>query len=98
MKAKESRMHTIQLQVNDGIYNQIITSGVDIQASFDEFVAELIDDGYSAISKQEALKRVSDGVGRYQNQTGDYLDSEAYQIHISGSIASLRAKYANNQG
>lgn len=39
-------MHTIQLQVNDGIYNQIITSGIDIQAVLDEFVTELIDDEY----------------------------------------------------
>ncbi len=90
-------MHTIQLQVNDGIYNQIITSGIDIQARFDEFVAELIDDGYQPISKQEASKRVSDGDERYQNQTGEYMDEGAYQIHISESIASLRAKYADYQ-
>lgn len=73
-------------------------SGVDIQARFDEFVAELIDDGSPSISKQEALKRVSEGVERYQRQTGEYIDQEAYQIHISDSIAFLRAKYANNQG
>lgn len=91
-------MHTIQLQVNDSVFSQITASGVDIQARFDEFVAELIDDGSPSISKQEALKRVSEGVERYQNKTGEYIDSEAYQIHISDSIASLRAKYANNQG
>ncbi|HRF57065.1 MAG TPA: hypothetical protein PLV58_06680 [Campylobacterales bacterium] len=44
-------------------------SGVDIQARFDEFVAELIDDGSPSISKQKALKRVSEGVERYQNQS-----------------------------
>ena len=91
-------MHTIQLQVNDTVYNQITASGIDIQARFDEFVAELIDDGYPSISKQEACKRVSEGVERYQSQTGEYADEGAYQIHISDSIASLRAKYANNQG
>lgn len=91
-------MHTIQLQINDSVYSQITASGVDIQAIFDEFVAEPIDDGSPSISKQEALKRVSEGVERYQNQTGEYIDPEIYQIHISDSIASLRAKYANNQG
>lgn len=39
-------MHTIQLQISDAIYDQITTSGMDIQARFDEFVAELIDDEY----------------------------------------------------
>ena len=43
---KGIRMRTIQLQVNDTIYDQISTSGMDIQARFDEFVAELIDDEY----------------------------------------------------
>ncbi len=54
-----------------------------MQARFDEFVAELIDDGSPTISRQETLKRVSDGVERYQRQTGEYIDQEAYQIHIS---------------
>ena len=39
-------MHTIQLQISDAIYDQITTSGMDIQARFDKFVAELIDDEY----------------------------------------------------
>ena len=64
---KGIRMRTIQLQISDSIYDQITTSGMDIQARFDEFVAELIDDGYPSISKQEAHKRVCEGVERYQN-------------------------------
>ncbi len=55
-------------------------------------------DGYPSISKQEAHERVCESVERYQNQTGEYADEGVYQIHISDSITSLRAKYANNQG
>jgi hypothetical protein len=39
-------MHTIQLQVQDSVCNQIIASGIDIQAILDKFVVELMDDEY----------------------------------------------------
>jgi len=96
-QSKGESMYTIQLQVQDSIYNRIIGSGIDIQARFDEFITDFIDDSYPSISKSEAKQRVIDGVIRYQNQTGEYIDNDMYQIHISDSIAFLRAKYADNQ-
>lgn len=91
-------MHTIHLQVQDTIYDKIINSGIDIQGRFDEFIADLIDDGYSSINKSEAIRRVADGIERYQNQSGEYLDNDEYTVHISETIATLRAKYENHQG
>lgn len=90
-------MHTIHLQVQDSIYDKIVNSSIDIQGRFDEFIADLIDDGYPGISKTEALRRVADGVERYENQSGEYLDSDGYNIRISETIASLRTKYENHQ-
>lgn len=91
-------MHTIHLQVQDTIYDKIVNSGIDIQGRFDEFIADLIDDGYPSIIKSEATRRVADGMERYQNRAGEYIDSEEYSVRISETIATLRTKYENNQG
>ena len=88
-------MHTIHLQVQDTIYDKIVNSGIDIQGRFDEFIADLIDDGYPSISKSEATRRVADSMERYQNHSGEYLESEEYSIRISETIATLRAKLKN---
>ncbi len=89
-------MQTIQLQIQDGIYDQLIKSGVDIQAKINEFLLDMVDDGYPSISTDEAKKRVSDAVDRYKNGTGEYLNSQDYQAHISSTIANLKTKYANH--
>lgn len=91
-------MHTIHLQVQDTIYDKIVNSGIDIQGRFDEFIADLIDDGYPSITKSEAARRVADSMERYQSQSGEYLGSEEYSVRISETIATLRAKYENHQG
>ncbi|GEM_PF-1041281 len=91
-------MHTIHLQVQDTIYDKIVNSGIDIQGRFDEFIADLIDDGYPSITKSEATHRVEKSIERYQSQSGEYLDSEDYSVRISETIATLRAKYENHQG
>jgi hypothetical protein len=91
-------MHTIHLQVQDTIYDKIVNSGIDIQGRFDEFIADLIDDGYPSISKAEATRRVSNSIERYQSQSGEYLEGDGYSVRISETIATLRAKYENHQG
>ncbi len=91
-------MHTIHLHVQDTIYDKIINSGIDIQGRFDEFILDLMDEGYPTIPKSEAIRRVADGMERYQNHLGEYLDSEEYRVHLSETIAILRAKYENHQG
>ena len=90
------KVQTIQLQIQDSLYNQLMKSGVDIQAKINEFLLDMVDDGYPSISTDEAKKRVSDAVDRYKNSTGEYLNSQDYQAHISSTIANLKTKYANH--
>ncbi len=89
-------MQTIQLQIQDGVYDQLMKSGIDIQAKINEFLLDMVDDGYPSISTDEAKKRVSDAVERYKNGTGEYLNSQDYQVHISSTIANLKTKYADH--
>jgi hypothetical protein len=58
-------MQTIKLQLEDSVYQNFVKSGVDIQEKFKEFLAEFIDDGYPAITTEEAKKRVSEAVEDY---------------------------------
>jgi hypothetical protein len=60
-------MQTLQFQVQDDVYQDIIDRGIDIQSRFKEFLFELRDDGYPSISTEEAKQRVSDAVDRYRN-------------------------------
>lgn len=93
---KEKEMQTIHLQVQDSMYEKLMSSGVDIQAKFDELIFDILDDGYPSISTEEAKERVSDAINRYVNKTGTYLSSEEYDLYKSNTIDSLRLKYANN--
>ena len=60
-------MHTINLQVEveDTLYEDIKKQGIDLQAQFKEFLLDLRDDGYPAISTEEAKKRVGEAVEDY---------------------------------
>jgi hypothetical protein len=60
-------MQTLQFQVQDDVYQDIIDRGIDIQSRFKEFLFELRDDGYPSISTEEAKQRVSDAVDRYRS-------------------------------
>jgi hypothetical protein len=59
-------MHTIKLQLDDNLYEDITQSGIDIKEKFKEFLMDFIDDGYPSISTKEAKKRVSEAVEDYQ--------------------------------
>ena len=61
-------MHTIKLQIDDNLYEEITQSGIDIKEKFKEFLTDFIDDGYPAISTEEAKKRVTDAINRYRSQ------------------------------
>ena len=89
-------MQTIQLQVEDDIYYEIKNKGIDINHKLQDFLYDLLDDGYPAISEDEAKQRVSDAVDRYRNGTGTYLDANKYAEHKSNMIGSIKSKYANN--
>jgi len=89
-------MQTIQLQLQDDLYEEILSNGIDIQLKFKEYLSNLVDDGYPSITTEEAKKRVSDAVDRYKNGTGTYLNENEYKEHINNKMESLKDKYANN--
>ena len=59
-------MHTIKLQLDDNLYEDITQSGIDIKEKFKEFLVDFVDDGYPSISTKEAKERVSEAVEDYQ--------------------------------
>jgi hypothetical protein len=65
-------MQTIQLQIEDDIYDELKSKGIDINHKLQDFLYDLLDDGYPAISEDEAKQRVSNAVDRYRNSTGIY--------------------------
>jgi polyhydroxyalkanoate synthesis regulator phasin len=89
-------MQTLQFQVQDDVYQDIIDRGIDIQSRFKEFLFELRDDGYPSISTEEAKQRVSDAVDRYRNGTGEYLNEEESEKRINQFLDSLDEQYANH--
>ncbi|PHQ88467.1 MAG: hypothetical protein COB42_08775 [Sulfurimonas sp.] len=60
-------MQTIKLELEDNIYQNIVKSGIDIQSKFKEFLFDLVDDSYPAISTKEAKERVAKAVEEYTN-------------------------------
>jgi len=89
-------MHTIKLQLDDNLYEDITQSGIDIKEKFKEFLMDFVDDGYPAITTHEATKRVTKAIENYENGTGEYLTNQEYKAHISKHIEKLKVKYADN--
>ena len=67
-------MQTLKIEVEDGVYQNIVQSGIDIQGKVKEFLFELVDDGYPAITTQEAKKRVSNAMNRYENNPESFTE------------------------
>ncbi|RXJ94959.1 hypothetical protein CRU94_07430 [Arcobacter sp. AHV-9/2010] len=59
-------MHTIKLNIPDSLYIKLANKKIDIESAFEELLYDLVDDGYSSISKEDADKRVSDAVSKYK--------------------------------
>ncbi len=76
-------MHTIQLQLDDNLYEKIAQSGVDIKELFNEFLTDIVDDGYPAISTEEAKKRVSKAVEEYRDGTMKTLSHQEVWSNIN---------------
>lgn len=89
-------MHTIQLEIQDDIYDELKSKGVDINHKLQDFLHDLVDDAYPSISTDEAKQRVSDAVNRYRDGTGTYASSDEYLEHKSKMIDSIKSKYANH--
>ena len=89
-------MRTLKIELEDSVYQNVVQSGIDVQEKVKEFLFELVDDGYPAITTDEAKKRVVDAVQKYQNRTGTYLNEQEYENRMHAYMQSLKSKYANN--
>ena len=81
-------MHTIKLQIEDNIYQNIVQNGIDIQAKFKEFIIDLSQDSYPPISLEEAQKRVVKAVESYQNGTMKIISHDEVWAQIDKHIES----------
>ena len=79
--AKE--MQTIKIELEDSLYENIVAKGIDIQSKIKEFIYETMDDGYPAISFEEAKQRVADAVERYKTGKGTYYTEEEYEKEMN---------------
>jgi hypothetical protein len=79
-------MHTINFQVEDSVYESIKKQGLDLHAQIKEFVQDLADDGFPAISTDEAKKRVSEAVESYNNGTMQPVSHEDMWKQIDKDI------------
>lgn len=89
-------MHTIQLQIQDELYETISSKGININSKIQELLYKLADDGYPDISIEEAKQRVSDAVDRYKNGTGSYISAKDYEIKMERFMDDLSIKYDNH--
>ena len=61
-------MHTIQLQLDDHLYDEVTQNGIDIKEKFKEFLVDFLNDTYPAISASEAKQRVTRAVENYHTK------------------------------
>ena len=67
-------MHTIKLQLDDNLYENITQNGIDIKEKFKEFLIDFVDDGYPTITTEEAKKRVTDTINKYRNEPQSFTE------------------------
>jgi len=68
-------MQTIKIELEDTLYENLVKQGIDIQSKIKDFILDQLDDGYPAISFEEAKKRVSEAVEEYESGKGIYYES-----------------------
>jgi len=79
-------MVTINLELEDSLYEDIKKQGIDLQAQFKEFLTDLKDDGYPSISTEEAKKRVSKAVEEYKSGKMKTISHEEMWANIDTDI------------
>ena len=52
-------MQTIKIELEDTLYENLVKQGIDIQSKIKDFILDQLDDGYPAISFEEAKKGIS---------------------------------------
>jgi predicted transposase/invertase (TIGR01784 family) len=86
-------MQTIQLQLQDELYEDILSRGIDINHKIQDFLYSLVDNKYQSISTDEAKQRVGDAINRYNNDTGTYINQTQYLKHKDTTIAKETLDY-----
>ncbi len=82
-------MHTINIQLNDDLYETLSSNNIDIQSKIKEYLSTLVDDGYPSISNSEAKKRVTDAINRYSTAQGNYNSLNNLSESMNKYIKSL---------
>ena len=82
-------MHTINIQLNDDLYETLSSNNIDIQSKIKEYLSTLVDDGYTSISNSEAKKRVTDAINRYSTAQGNYNSLNNLSESMNKYIKSL---------
>lgn len=83
-------MHTLQINIEDGLYKHLTQKGIDIENNVQAFLSDLLDEGYPAISTEEAKKRVAEAVKRYETNSGEYIDAADYDARKQQTIQKLK--------
>lgn len=84
-------MHTVQIQLNDDLYEHLSSGNIDIQTKVKEYLLGLVKHtSYPTISTEEAKTRVSEAVNRYESGSGSYTPfDENYTKEMNEYIGKL---------
>jgi len=84
-------MRTVQIQLNDDLYEYLSSSNIDIQSKVKDYLSSLVGTrDYPTISTKEAKKRVFEAVNRYKNGTVTYsIFDDNYKKEMNQYIERL---------
>ena len=82
-------MQTIKIELEDHIYKRVIDSGVNLQEKFKEMIYDFLDDGYPAITTEEARKRVAKAVKDVRDGSAILFTQEEYDKDMNEFLKSL---------
>ena len=84
-------MQTVQIQINDDLYEHLSAHNIDIQAKIKDYLLALVGtNNYLSISTEEAKKRVSDAIDRYESGSGQHVSLDSnYAKELSTFIERL---------
>jgi len=85
------QMQSINLNIENDIYEDIKRGGIDIQKMFNEFLSQFafVDDGYPTIGTEEAKRRVAEAVEHYRKSPEDFVPYSSGMDKIDKWLESL---------
>lgn len=83
----------VTINIQDSLYQNVLSSGVDIQSKFNEFLSEFVsDDSYPSISEKQANQRVQKALDDYESNKDLFLDDVQSRERMSNFISRLSTK------